>query len=275
MPEPSLTLPPTRPHDKRTAWEVQRAVVFALILREMKTRVGGQWVGAIWTLMEPLAHVLVVLAILSTLRGSGPIPGIEYPVFLVTGLIPYFLFQHLSTRLMDGIDANRGLYAYRQVKPIDTLIARAVVELLMNLLVYGVSLALLGWLGFHVIPTGPLEMMGVHTVLFCLGIAFGTFSAVITHGRPRLRSLIRIMMLPLYITSGILFPIHLAPLQIQEWLLLNPLLHLVELSRHAFIAAYKPLDEVSLLYPVVFALSLLTMALLAYRADRLRLVTHV
>ena len=131
---------------KRDAWEVQRGVLFALVLREMKGRVGGQWVGAVWTLIEPLMHVLVMLTIFTTIRAGGML-GVEMPVFLATGLLPYFLFQHLSLRLMDGIDANRGLYAYRQVLPFDTLMSRALVELMMNALVYAVTLGLLGWLG--------------------------------------------------------------------------------------------------------------------------------
>jgi capsular polysaccharide transport system permease protein len=273
MPDTPLQLPPDRPRIARDAWAVQRAVLFALLLREMKGRVGGQWVGALWTLVEPLAHVLVMITIFSIARGGG-FPGIEYPVFLATGLVPFFLFQNMAMRLMDGISANRGLFAYRQVKPIDTLAARAVVELLMNLLVYVFTLGLLGWLGFHVMPTSPLDMFAVHAVLFFLGAGFGTFAAVIGHDRARLRSLIRILMFPLYIASGILFPVHLAPPEVLHWLQLNPLLHLVELSRHAFIAQYELLPQVNLLYPVLFTLTLCTLALLAYRADRLRLVTN-
>jgi capsular polysaccharide transport system permease protein len=272
MPDTSPTLPPDRPRQTRSAWEVWRAVIFALLLREMKARVGGQWIGALWTLVEPLAHVLVMITIFSVARGAAQ-PGIEYPVYLATGLVPFFLFQHLGLRLMDGIAANRGLFSYRQVKPFDTLVARAIVELLMNLLVYGFTLALLGWLGLHVLPAGPLDMMAVHAVTFLLGAGFGMFSAVVGHERDRVRSLIRILMVPLYIASGILFPVHVVPQEFLQWLLLNPLLHLVELSRHAFIAQYVPLDEVSLLYPLMFALALCALALLSYRADRLRLVT--
>ena len=273
MSDTTLPLPPDRPHQSRSAWEVQRAVVFALLLREMKTRVGGQWIGALWTLIEPLAHVLLIITLFAGRRGSSPFPGIEYPVFLAIGMLPFFLFQNISTRLMDGISANRGLFAYRQVKPIDTLVARAGVELLMNLLVYVTTLGLLGWIGFHVLPAGPLEVILVHVVMFFSGLGFGVFAAVVTHERPRLKSFFRILMFPLYILSGILFPVHLAPPEVLPWLLLNPLLHLVELSRHAFIAQYEVLDQVSLLYPAVFALGLCTLAMMAYRADRLRLVT--
>lgn len=266
------TLPATAAPRKRSAWEIQRGVLFALLLREMKGRVGGQWVGAIWTLIEPLMHVLVVLGIYTALRASS-LPGVELPVFMATGLVPFFLFQNLATRLMDGIVANRGLYAYRQVKPFDTLMSRALVEAIMNVMVYAVTLGLLGWLGFRVLPAGPLEMIGVHLVLFALGVGYGTFAAVVTHDRPRLRSFLRISMLPLYILSGIIFPVHLAPPDTLHWMLFNPLLHLIELSRHAFIPEYRVVDGANLVYPLLFTLGLCTLALTFYRADRLRLVT--
>jgi capsular polysaccharide transport system permease protein len=269
-------LPPRSqgPMRTRSAWEVQRAVLFALVLREMKARVGGQWIGAIWTLLEPLTHTLIIVTILGFVRGRAQ-AGLEYPVFLVTGLLPFFLFQHLAMRLMDGIESNRGLFSYRQVKPLDTLLARACIEALMNLLVYAFTLGILAWLGYSVLPAGPLEMIGINLVLILLGTGFGVFSAVVSHDRPRLRSFIRMTMMPLYFASGVIFPVDRLPREYLDWLQLNPLLHLVELSRHAFIPSYVPAEGINLLYPLLCTLVIAALAMLAYRADRLRLVTTV
>jgi capsular polysaccharide transport system permease protein len=263
---------PPEPPRKRSAWEIQRAVLFALVLREMKARVGGQWIGAVWTLIEPLTHVLILVTILGLLRGVGP-SGTEYPVFLVTGLLPFFLFQHLAMRLMDGIEANRGLFSYRQVKPLDTLLSRACIEALMNLLVYAFTLGILAWLGFSVVPAGPLEMMGVNVVLLLLGTGLGILFAVLTHERPRLRSFVRMTMMPLYFASGVIFQVDVLPREYLDWLLLNPLLHLVELSRHAFLPVYVPAQGINMLYPLLCTLAVGAFALLLYYAERLKLVT--
>lgn len=257
---------------KRSAWEVQRAVLFALVQREMKARVGGQWVGAIWTLLEPLAHVLLILTLFSLLRG-GTMPGVEVPVYLAVGLIPFFLYQHLATRLMEAITANRGLFAYRQVKPLDTLISRAAVEALMNMAVYVVTLGLLAWLGFHVLPLRPLAAMGVSAVILVLGTGFGICAAVLGHERPRVKSFIRMTAMPMYFASGAIFPLNFLPPELLRWLLLNPLAHLVDLSRQAFLPGHVPLPGVNAAYPALFALTLLALAMLLYRANRLRLVT--
>lgn len=271
--EPLMPSAPTSiDKPRRTAWDVQRAVWFALFLRESRARMGGQWVGAVWTLLEPLAHMLLLVGILGAIR-SNPKLGYEYPVFLVTGLIPFFLFQNLANRLMDAIEANRGLYAYRQVKPLDTMISRSVVETLMNLMVYAFTLAILGWVGFHVVPHQPLEMLGVNLLLILFGASFGLLAAVLTHDRPRLRSLIRMVMFPLYLASGVIFPVTTLPREYVEILLWNPLLHLLELSRHAFIPEYALTQGVNALYPTLVMLCLAATGLLLYQAKRQVLIS--
>ena len=253
---------------RRGAWEVQRSVLFALLQREMKARVGGQWVGAIWTLFEPLAQTAILVAVYTGMRGAATMPGIEFPVFLVTGMIPFFLFQNLSNRLMDAVEANRGLFSYRQVKPFDTLTTRATVEAIMNLAVYAVSLGILGWLGYHVLPRLPLEMLGVNGLIILFGTGWGIFVAVLSHERPRLRSMIRMTMLPLYLASGVLFPVDFLPREYIEILLWNPMLHLVELSRQSFIAAYTPTQGVNVLFPLMSAMGIGAAGMLIYRVKR-------
>jgi capsular polysaccharide transport system permease protein len=164
------------------------------------------------------------------------------------------------------------LFSYRQVKPFDTLLSRAAVESIMNLVVYAFSLGILGWMGYHVLPARPLEMLGVNLLLIFFGTGFGLFAAVIGHDRPRLRSMLRMIMMPLYFASGVIFPVHSLPQEYLDWLLWNPLLHLVELSRHSFMVAYTPAPGVNALYPLLFALAVAALGMALYRANRLRLI---
>ncbi len=244
----------------------------ALLLRELRARVGGQWVGALWTLFEPLAHVMLLVTLMGLVIGRS-LPGIEYPVFLATGLVPFFLFQPTATRLMDGIEANRGLFAYRQVHPIDPLLSRGVVEVLMNAAVYAVTLGILAWLGYHVVPTLPLQMLAVQCLTAVLGFGVGLLFAVLSHERPRVRTLLRMVSFPLYVATGVIFPVDLLPRETIEWLLWNPMLHLVELSRESFVPTYEPVDGVNAGFPLLCTLGYVLLGLLLYRADRQRLVS--
>lgn len=258
---------------KRTPWQIQRAVLFALFVRELKTRVGGRWLGGFWLLFEPLVHIALLMMLVTFLRRISA-PGIDVPVFLVTGLMPFFIFKDLSVRLMDAIDSNRGLFNYRQVKPIDALATRALLEVTLRSLVYLVVLAILGWIGFHVIPVRPLELIGVSLVLVLLGASLGLLFAVATDDFPKARIFIRMLFgMPLYLGSGVIFSVHRLPPDVQAWLLWNPVLHLIELSRACFFPSYRILQGVSLDYPAGLAVVFGFFGMALYRVRRDRLIT--
>ncbi len=257
---------------QRTSWEVQRDVLFALIIREAHARVGGQWVGAVWTLFEPLAHTMLMVGLYSMVLGRVS-PAGEYPVFLATGMLPFFQYQNLANRLMDGIESNRGLFSYRQVKPLDVLVARAVIESGMSLVVFLFTMAVLGWLGYQVLPADPLAMVGVNLLLIAFGTSYGLVMAVLTHDRQRLRAMVRMVNVPVYLASGVMFPVDLLPRDARDVLLWNPLLHLVELSRHAFIPAYQPLPGVQAGYPALLMLLMMAWGLALYRRNQQKLTT--
>jgi capsular polysaccharide transport system permease protein len=48
----------------RSGLEVQQATVKALFLREIKTRFGKYRLGYFWAVLEPAAHLLVLMVIL-------------------------------------------------------------------------------------------------------------------------------------------------------------------------------------------------------------------
>lgn len=255
----------------RKSWQIQRTVVFALFLREIKTRFGGRWMGIFWVLLEPLAHVLLMMAMFGVMHRAAA-PGIEYPVFLVTGLLPFFAFKGLALRLMDAVDSNRGLFGYRQVKPMDALLSRALLETALNAVVYLIALALLGWIGFQFLPARPLELMATGFLLLVLGAALGTAFAVATNELPQTRSFIRIAAFPLYMLSGVIFPVHAIPADYHVYLLWNPVLHLIELSRASFFSQYVLVQGINIEYPLAWCLLATMGALSLYRVRRLSLI---
>lgn len=262
---------PTLPR-KRSPMRIQRSVIFALVVRELRARVQGRWLSLMWMVFEPLAHVLVILALFG-FRRHVVSANIEFPVFLVTGMLPFFMFRNLARRLPNAIVANRGLYAYRQVKPIDALVARSVVEVGLYSAVYLLALGLLGWLEFHWLPVSPLQLMGVSAILLTLGVSLGLLFSVVTHNRPKVETLVGLLFMPLYLMSGVIFPLHTLPANVRDWLLWNPVLHLIELSRLYFIPNFRVLDGVNWTYPTVFAVASAALALSLYRLKRHELMS--
>jgi capsular polysaccharide transport system permease protein len=256
---------------KRSPLQIQRAVLLALVIRELRSRVQGKWLGLLWMVLEPLAHVMLMLTLFG-FRHNVVTINIEFPVFLVTGVLPFFMFRNLSRRLPGAVASNRSLFAYRQVKPIDAMVARAAVETSLYSAVYLAALVLLGWLGYHWLPQAPLELLAVSVLIFGFGAGLGLVFTVLSHGRPRVQALIGMLFYPLYFITGVIFPLHSLSEQVLQWLLWNPMLHLIDLSRTYFMPNYQALNGVNLAYPAACTLVVLALGISMYRVYRHRLI---
>jgi len=257
---------------KRAPFAIVKAVVFALILREVQGRFSKNRLGAFWFIFEPMAHVLILLLIFSTLKNRY-IPGIEMPLFLIHGIIPFLIFRNITLKGMEAVNANRGLLAYRQVKPFDMVTARALVEALLMSCVFVLILAALGWFfDYDIAIHQPLQWLLILMTGGALAFGSALVFCVLIDAIPELAAMIRIMYMPLYILSGVIFPLWILPKDFLPLLLWNPYLHLIELLREHNIAYYPRVVEVNLAYPATCAISTLFIGLWLYRARRLRLI---
>jgi len=257
---------------KRSPFAIVRSVVFALILREVQGRFGQNRLGAFWFVFEPMAHVLILLLIFTTLRGRH-ITGIDVPLFLIHGIVPFLLFRNLTLKGMAAVNANRGLLAYKQVKPFDMIVARIIVEILLMSCVFILILAALGWFfAYDIAIHQPLQWFLVLVVGGTLALGCALIFCIVIKAMPELETMIRIIYMPLYFISGVIFPLWLIPQQFLPFLLWNPYLHLLELSREYSIAYYPRVAEVNLAYPAACAVLTLFIGLWLYWSRRMQLV---
>jgi capsular polysaccharide transport system permease protein len=257
----------------RTPWQIQKSVVFALFLRELKTRFGAYRFGYAWLVLEPMAHVVVLSLIFSYLRNRA-LFGVDFPVFIVTGIVPFLIFKNIALRVMDGVEANRALFAYRQIKPMDAFLARTLLDAFFGTVVYCLILLGMAWIGLDVPFRDPFVLVFLMAVLVLMAMGLGMLLCVLTHYLPEAKTLVRIAFLPLYLLSGIIFPIAMVPHEYLHLLLWNPLLHAVELMRGAFFVQYRVLPDASLLFVVMTSLVVLFLGLAWYRNKRLELLAR-
>lgn len=255
----------------RSPWQIQKSVVFALFLRELKTRFGSYKFGYAWLLIEPMAHVILLSLAFSFVRDRA-LFGIDLPVFIVTGIIPFLMFKNIALRVMDGVDANRALFAYRQIKPMDDFMARTLLDAFLTVAVYALILVGMAWVGLDVPLADPFSLIFLMAILVLMGLGLGMILSVFTHFMPEAKTLVRIAFLPLYLLSGIIFPIAAIPREYLPILLWNPLMHAIDLMRGAFFDTYRVLPEISLLFVVMATLVLLFFGLAWYRNKRQELL---
>lgn len=256
----------------RTALEIHKTVIFAFFIRELRTRFGSGRLGYFWMLLSPLLQI-TLLSVLFGALGRHAMPGIEFPLFLITGMFAFHFFRHVSERSASSIDSNRALLAYRYVQPLDNIWARALLELLLFMIGFVGFLAGCAWLGYQVMPARPLEVIIAYSLLFTFSVGFGMITGVVSGLYPEMGKLLPLTNRPLIFISGVFFPLSVVPPQYREWLLWNPILHALELAREAYFPAFKPAGA-SWGYLVVSSGLFLLSGLVVYRMSRTRLLEN-
>lgn len=224
-------------------------------------------------LVEPLAHLLIPIIIRAFIR-QRLVPGVEYPIFIVYGILPFLLFKAICLQIVDGVNSTQGLLSYRQVVLMDVFIAKAMAFFVIQAIVFTIVLTGLGMLDYEVLPARPVEFAGVLALTVVLAFGLGLLLAAIASLIPDAKSVIRVIFMPLYFVSGVLFPITRFPDEWVRWMAINPVLHLVELSRVMALDQYESMKYLSIAYPVSLALIATIIGLMVYRLRYLVRVTR-
>jgi capsular polysaccharide transport system permease protein len=254
----------------RSAWQIQRASLSALFLREAVSRLGAGHYAWLGILLEPLANVIFYVTLFDFVF-RRLIAGVEGGMFILTGLLGFLMARITALRCVDAISANAALFTYRQVLPVDTVLVRAALEGFLALSSALVLLAGAALLGYQVMPHDPLRVGLAVTGLWLCGAGLGLIFSVAGRLLPGSGMPLRMAFVPLYFLSGVMYPAMAVPQPWRGWLFINPLLHGLENLRAGFFPRFHMAPEASLSFLYGFALvaMLVGLALHVCFVDRL------
>lgn len=258
---------------KRSSAQIMADVLFALLLREFQTRFGSRRMGAFWMIFEPAIHVFIMLLIFSVIR-ARTIQGMDYPLFLLAGLIPFFMMRNIAKNLMNSVDANQALFVYPNIKIFDTYIARTLVEIIIYGIIYLIFLFCLGyWFDFDVSIAHPIGFFGalLTGILFSLGL--GILLSILAQALPSIKSFVGILFMVMYFISGVLFPLWIIPKKYLGWILWNPYAHIISNIRDSAFTYYPGVQGVNTTYPIAATIIILFCSLGLYKLRKERLLT--
>ena len=241
--------------------EVMYASIRALFLRELQTRFGHYRIGYVWALLEPALNVIFMLILFGAIV-KRVLPGIDYTIFLLNGILPYFAFMRSVTQSIPAIEANRGLLSYRNVRPIDTVIARTGLEFVLYFVCYLLLSAVMLWLGFSISFSFIPSLLVYWLCLIILTLGMSSIMMVVGELSKEIGKLVSSFSIILYFVSGAILPLHSVPEQYLKYFMWNPLTHLFELMRHAVSPSYSVVSGTSFGYFLVCMIVVLFLGLL-------------
>jgi capsular polysaccharide transport system permease protein len=246
---------------------IQARVIGALILRETRARFGRSQLGYLWAIAEPLLYIISLSLLFDAISRHSPF-GSSVGLFFATGLLPYQLYSRIAGALTTAFDANEALLAYPIVKPVDTLIARALLEIATAALV---MILLFGGLVFF---AGTPEPESLHVMVLALvglslmGFGIGTINAVISKVFVSWRQVYDVASRPLMLVCGVFFTLDTLPPGARDIVAYIPITHGIELFRSGYYSGYRS-TVLDVGYLFVFGLVLCLIGLAAERLMRL------
>ena len=255
----------------RTSLQIMSDTVFALMMRELKTRFGAKKLGYFWAIAEPAAQASI-LALMFSLIGRSSLSGVPVALFMISGLMPFKFFSKLMSQLASSVQANKALFTYRQVAIIDPLITRLIIEVVTYILVFCIILSVMVWAGFDVEMQDFLDFLMINLLLISLGLGMGVLLCVASAYWEDTNKLVGMVMTPMLMLSGVFFTGTMVPQKYHYLFDWNPIFHIIELMRQAMFVSYTtPIGEWQ--YVAFCALVTNAAGLMLYQVSRQRFIS--
>ena len=182
------------------------------------------------------------------------------------------MFKDTMQQLQGAISQNSSLMAFPQVTTFDVIVARALLEFAVLIVVLSVLLLGAGAIGYDISIEDPLLVFAACGLLSIMGLGMGFIFAALTPILPASRQVASAVMgRPLFLGSGLFYTAETLPPAVRDVLLLNPLLHLIELVRSAYFVEFDSAYG-SWSYATTSAFTLLAFGMLVHQALRRRAI---
>lgn len=226
--------------------------ITALCLREVTTSNGDMAGGYLWSVLNPVIGI-VGLAIIFSAGFRTPPLGENFAIFYATGLLPFYMFRNVASRVEHSVRASRNLLNFPRVTIFDVLISKFIMAVLTNAAVSVLVFSFILYFydtdtTFHIVQI--LQAFGVAALL---GFGIGAMNCAIKTKIPLWDIVWSFVNRPLLLISGIIILVETLPRPYSEWLLWNPLVHVTGRMREAFYIDYVG-SYADLRYPLEVAL---------------------
>lgn len=250
-----------------TGFRRMLSVLLALIFKDYKGRSSRGTVSIIASLIQPLIRV-IFFSLLWYSTGHTTFSGVPAILYVAAGVFFFMVIQAVIQKMPNAINNNQALLGFPQVKPIDALMSRFVVETMLLIVSFGLlTLGLYWFFDIAEYVKHPLQLIGLFFLTLCIAFGLGLIVGVYGYLYNGVRPVVAFLSLPLFFTSGALHPVSGIATDYRQYLSWNPLFHIIEFARY-FWFGIRLSPETSLQYALFWAAFSMGLGTLVYYSNR-------
>jgi len=244
----------------------RRELLWEMTRRELTERHAGQILGGFWAIAHPVVIMVVYVFLFGVIfkakieSSVGSVP-LDYTVYILSGLLPWLVFQDAMNRGTDSVVSNAQLVK-QVVFPIELLPQRVVLAALIRQVLFFAILAVFVLLRYGALPRTflLLPILMLLQTLAASGLCF-LFSAVGCYIRD-LKELVSVFgFINIYLMPVVYLPAWVPEL-LQPLLAINPFSYMIWCYQDAVFFGHFEHPWAWLVFPVLSMLSFV----LGYRA---------
>ncbi|WP_028862365.1 ABC transporter permease [Psychromonas aquimarina] len=243
-----------------------RYFILSSIKTEFRSRFARSKLGGLWMVLHPLALVLIYALILSQIM-TAKLPEVAtqyaYPVYILSGIVGWMLFSEILGRSLTVFIDNGNLLKKMSFPKLALpliIIGSGLVNFLLLFITMFVVFGFLGHLPFHMLHWIPL------LVLITLGLAagIGLFFGVLNVFMRDIGQVMNIALQFWFWLTPIVYMASIVPEKHHWLLMLNPMTGVTMGFQHVLLYDKAP-DASLLVYPSVFAIVSLSLAMVIFK----------
>jgi len=222
--------------------------------------------GPLWFFIQPIMTTLIYVFVFGNVANIST-DGIPKPLFYLSGIVLWNYFAECFNSTSDTFSANANLfgkvYFPRLIKPLSLIFSSGLKFLIQFILFLGVYIYFIS-LGVGVKP--QIEIIIFPFLLFLmalLGLGMGLIFSSLTTKYKDLKFLLTFMIQLLMYATPVIYPISTMPAKYQTILWWNPISHIIEAFKFAFIGQGN-FSLIGLGYSLIFGLLVLTFGVIIF-----------
>lgn len=252
-----------------------RGLIYAIVVRDLRSRYVGSTLGIAWLLLPPIVMVLIYTIVFSTIMRAR-LPGVEgqyaYSVYLCAGIIVWSFMLELVQRGKGVFLENANLIKKTSFPRMVLFIPVVLVAIFNSLVLFVLVLVFMLLAGFPLSSTLYAFLPALAAGLY-MGVVVGFLASILNVFFRDTGQIVDIFSQGLFWATPIVYPVGILPERVQALMQFNPIFAVVRVAQDALLGV--PAELASLLPGVLFSALIMAVALFLYRRSYADLLDQI
>lgn len=249
-----------------------RFLLAELIKKDIKLKYRSSVLGVIWTLLEPLLTMIVLVLVFSNMLGKG---DDNFPVYILSGRLLYSFFSNGTKVALKSVRKHGSMiakvYVPKYMYPLSSVISNYIMFLISLIVLVGVIFFEKVKLTLYI-----FEALVPLTLVFIMTLGTGMLLATLNVFFRDLEYLWNVAMMLIMYTCAIFYKVENLKTVSNAWIFkCNPLYSLIVLFRDAIFGRSFENDMYHLWFSLIFSFVILAVGIIVFWRKQDKFILYV